>query len=322
MNSHTSDKGSSSTQDADCILEIPPSNLPEQDQNHASPQQDNNAPSDPPLPETPDPAPTVPQNPDDCALDIHQPEQDDSSPQQDAYSPSFIKRIRFEAMQDEIIEQDAFKSKSRRCCASESAHGANILLALIAVVLAGAAVFGIVAAVESQMLDKAAPRKAHRERSQLASREHLGLLEKKKDYILRATDFKEKRKKLKQMKEKAAFKNEDEFYFGMINAKTKGGIHLKDQESRLQNFTAEEMALLKTQDKNYVNYQRSINLKKIEKLQSSKHIPRIESDDDDLVEYNDDMMDEEEEEEEEQKKPDPKKANKPTHVIFVDSEKE
>ncbi|ORY17357.1 U3 small nucleolar RNA-associated protein 11 [Rhizoclosmatium globosum] len=162
-------------------------------------------------------------------------------------------------------------------------------------------------------LRKAAPRKAHRERSQLASRQHLGLLEKKKDYTLRATDFKEKQKKLKRMKEKAAFKNADEFYFGMINAKTDRGIHKKEAENRLKKFSAEEMALLRTQDKNYINYQRSVNLKKIERLQATKHIPEINEDED--VEEEEEV----EEEETESKPSDPKKGK---HTIFVESEKE
>ncbi|KAI9340578.1 small-subunit processome [Obelidium mucronatum] len=173
-------------------------------------------------------------------------------------------------------------------------------------------------------LRKAAPRKAHKERSQLASRQHLGLLEKKKDYILRATDFKEKKKKLRKMKEKAALKNEDEFYFGMINAKTKKGIMTKEAESRLKQFSHDEMALLKTQDKNYINYQRSINLKKMERLHATKHIPAIEENEDDLVEFDDEDMGEESDADElpTPKKYDPKKANKPNHVIFVDSEQE
>jgi hypothetical protein len=62
------------------------------------------------------------------------------------------------------------------------------------------------------------------------------------------------------MKEKAAFRNPDEFYFGMINSKTKGGVHLQVGE-RNKIFDAETIKLLKTQDQNYVNYQRSINLK-------------------------------------------------------------
>ena len=62
--------------------------------------------------------------------------------------------------------------------------------------------------------------RAHRERAQPAAREKLGLLEKKKDYLLRAKDFHRKEKRLKAMRAKAAMKNPDEFYFGMINATT------------------------------------------------------------------------------------------------------
>lgn len=70
-------------------------------------------------------------------------------------------------------------------------------------------------------LRNAVQRRNHKERGQLASRERLGLLEKKKDYTLRAKDFHFKEKRLKALREKAAQRNPDEFYFKMINTKTK-----------------------------------------------------------------------------------------------------
>jgi U3 small nucleolar RNA-associated protein 11 len=64
-------------------------------------------------------------------------------------------------------------------------------------------------------------RRNHKERSQLSHRKHLGLLEKHKDYVQRAADHHSKRDRIKRLREKAALKNKDEFYFGMVNSKTK-----------------------------------------------------------------------------------------------------
>lgn len=64
-------------------------------------------------------------------------------------------------------------------------------------------------------------RRNHKERSQLAHRTRLGLLEKHKDYVKRAKDFHSKQERIKRLKEKAAERNKDEFYFGMIKSQTK-----------------------------------------------------------------------------------------------------
>lgn len=61
----------------------------------------------------------------------------------------------------------------------------------------------------------------HLERSQPAARQKYGLLEKHKDYVLRARNYHAKQEKLKILREKARLKNDDEFYHAMINAKTK-----------------------------------------------------------------------------------------------------
>lgn len=49
-----------------------------------------------------------------------------------------------------------------------------------------------------------------------------GLLEKHKDYVQRANDYKRKTKALASLREKAAFRNPDEFYFAMTKGQTKG----------------------------------------------------------------------------------------------------
>jgi U3 small nucleolar RNA-associated protein 11 len=67
-------------------------------------------------------------------------------------------------------------------------------------------------------------RRNHKERAQPAGRKHLGLLEKHKDYVLRAKDYHRKEKHLQVLREKAAFRNPDEFYFGMIRSRTKVGV--------------------------------------------------------------------------------------------------
>ena len=67
-------------------------------------------------------------------------------------------------------------------------------------------------------LRNAIMRREHKERSQPRARKRLGLLEKHKDYVLRARNFNSKEKRIKDMKLKAALRNPDEFYFKMANA--------------------------------------------------------------------------------------------------------
>lgn len=105
-------------------------------------------------------------------------------------------------------------------------------------------------------LRNAVQRRNHKERGQTAGREKFGLLEKKKDYLLRAKDYHGKQNKLKAMREKALFRNPDEFYFKMINSQTKGGVHIQKRNEELPD---EMVQLMKTQDKEYIKYQRDLS---------------------------------------------------------------
>jgi U3 small nucleolar RNA-associated protein 11 len=64
-------------------------------------------------------------------------------------------------------------------------------------------------------------RRTHKERSQPARRARLGLLEKHKDYILRARDYHSKQDRIKRLRQKAADRNKDEFYFAMTKERTR-----------------------------------------------------------------------------------------------------
>lgn len=64
-------------------------------------------------------------------------------------------------------------------------------------------------------------RRNHKERSQLAHRSKLGLLEKHADYVKRARDYHSKKDRITRLRQKAEERNKDEFYFSMIKEKTK-----------------------------------------------------------------------------------------------------
>ncbi|TPX38715.1 hypothetical protein SeMB42_g05445 [Synchytrium endobioticum] len=161
--------------------------------------------------------------------------------------------------------------------------------------------------------------RSHRERAQPSSRTRLGLLEKHKDYVLRAKDYNLKQKRLHALKQKAYFRNPDEFYYKMVSTKTRGGVHIAERNEK---FDHEFLTLLKTQDQNYVNYQRMINLRKMEKLRNDIHIPspnaadhlppipnepnEMEADDDDEFEGSNE----------------PSGGPRPKKIIFVDDDQE
>ncbi|XP_019403471.1 PREDICTED: probable U3 small nucleolar RNA-associated protein 11 [Crocodylus porosus] len=115
-----------------------------------------------------------------------------------------------------------------------------------------------------------AGQREHRERGQLGSRRRLGLLEKKKDYKLRANDYHKKQDVLRALRKKALDKNPDEFYFKMTRVKLEDGVHVIKQPK--EEVTPEQMKVMKTQDLKYVEMKRVAEAKKIERLKSELHL--------------------------------------------------
>lgn len=124
-------------------------------------------------------------------------------------------------------------------------------------------------------LRNAVKRITHKERSQPQARQHLGILEKHKDYTVRAKDYHRKEKRIKVMKEKASMRNPDEFYFGMKNAQVKDGKHQKTVQAKQREFDeqigTETIRIMKDQDLAYIRMHKTRDLTKAEKLKASLH---------------------------------------------------
>jgi U3 small nucleolar RNA-associated protein 11 len=121
------------------------------------------------------------------------------------------------------------------------------------------------------------PRREHRERHQPDQRvaKH-GLLEKKRDYKLRAKDANRKAYRLKLLREKAAFRNPDEFYHAMEHAApTKNGRVRKARDPNVaeNHHTADGAVrrLVETQDRAYVQMKRTRERSRIESIKESLH---------------------------------------------------
>ena len=116
----------------------------------------------------------------------------------------------------------------------------------------------------------AVKRVTHKERAQPKARAKFGLLEKHKDYVERATDFKKKRTAIKTLKKKAAERNPDEFYFAMNTSSVEIGVH-QSLAGRGKSIDTATVRLLKTQDMGYIVHKKSIDDQKAAKLGQNLH---------------------------------------------------
>lgn len=155
-------------------------------------------------------------------------------------------------------------------------------------------------------LRNAVKRITHKERSQPTDRQHLGLLEKKKDYRIRAADYHRKRDAIATLRKKASERNPDEFYFGMNRTKVVKGRHVKDKNDENNSKNDPELVkLMKTQDLSYVRMQTLKDVKKVERLQASLHY--LGDNPSTTANINDDSGDS-------------KSTTRKKHTIFVDSQ--
>ncbi|GMH19317.1 hypothetical protein Nepgr_021158 [Nepenthes gracilis] len=72
-----------------------------------------------------------------------------------------------------------------------------------------------------------------------------------------------------RLREKAAFRNPEEFFFKVIKTKTVDGVHRPQSEAN--KYTPEELTLMKTQDMGYILQKIQSEKKKIERLNATLH---------------------------------------------------
>lgn len=174
-------------------------------------------------------------------------------------------------------------------------------------------------------------RRNHRERAQPHERRKLGLLEKHKDYSERAKDYNKKQEYLKALRTKAAERNEDEFYFGMMSRKGPGsrldgknwsGLVKKDQSHK--KLSVDKVRLLKTQDIKYIRTMRQVVAKEVKQLREQIVLTKGF----DNIDKEDQQVDDSEEEEEFNPDSDDEddgfnsRASAPRKIVFTDNEAE
>jgi U3 small nucleolar RNA-associated protein 11 len=125
--------------------------------------------------------------------------------------------------------------------------------------------------IMSSSLRNAVKRKTHKERAQPSGRKRLGLLEKKQDYKLRADDYAFKRKRIEALRRKAELRNEDEFYFGMVNTRTRNGVHDHQAEDLTASVSQDALKLIRTQNRAYLETTLKRERRKMERMREGLH---------------------------------------------------
>lgn len=108
----------------------------------------------------------------------------------------------------------------------------------------------------------------YRERDQPEWRKNKGFLEKHVDYKKRADHYNQKKSQLNKLREKSQLKNEDEFYFKMVNSKVTqfGDVEMKDLS---QNRSLEDVQrIVKTNSANLLKLQYMRIKNRVERLKS------------------------------------------------------
>ena len=157
-------------------------------------------------------------------------------------------------------------------------------------------------------------RRSHRERAQPLERERLGLLEKKKDYQKRAKDYNKKKAVLKSLRQKAADRNEDEFYFGMMSRKGPGAAITRgkaftgnvDGDRGNKAMDMDTVRLLKTQDLGYIRTMRNVAAKELRALEERFVLAGGTEQEEDEEDSDDDMG------------PSTSQPRKPKKIVFCD----
>jgi len=90
--------------------------------------------------------------------------------------------------------------------------------------------------------------------------------------VERARDFQRKTGKIKNLRKKARERNPDEFYFGMVNQKTKDGVHVAERNDGADKLSHDDILLMKSQDLGYLSMKKAVDDRKSERLQSGLHM--------------------------------------------------